>query len=277
MSTGDAPAVVVDADDVSRLDAHLDLRAEARQGLVDGVVHDLVDQVVQAAGGGGADVHPRPLPDRLQPLPALGSLRRCTHVPPRWNSCFPWDPYDTSKTKHNEKPGTGCHGERYRDRGAPRPPPLQQGWRWTAGRGTPVTFPFRSRQRRKDLGQVLPHGHHLAGLFRPGQKVPGGPGGGGVVQVKDPQHIPFRDDHRGPYVQIHDRAPPFPFPGRPDPFYFTTKSPRRGDFFRISEQFFIGAALPAGPGRCAGSSPGAQLPLRGLAAGDEDLPAGDAL
>src|SRR5699024_12287636 len=43
-------------------------RSVAGQGLVDGVVHDLVDQVVQATLAGGADIHARPLADRLQPF-----------------------------------------------------------------------------------------------------------------------------------------------------------------------------------------------------------------
>ena len=68
---GDAAAVVHDLDDVARLDAHLNVGAVAGQGFVDGVVHDLIDQVVQATGGGGADVHARPFPDRLQSLQDL--------------------------------------------------------------------------------------------------------------------------------------------------------------------------------------------------------------
>ena len=45
--------------------------AVAGQGLVDRVVHDLVDQVVQAALAGGADVHARALADRLEALEDL--------------------------------------------------------------------------------------------------------------------------------------------------------------------------------------------------------------
>ena len=45
--------------------------AVARQGLVDGVVHDLVHQVVQARLAGGADIHARALAHRLQPLQHL--------------------------------------------------------------------------------------------------------------------------------------------------------------------------------------------------------------
>ena len=36
------------------------------QRLVDGVVHDLIDQMVQAAGAGGADIHARALAHRFQ-------------------------------------------------------------------------------------------------------------------------------------------------------------------------------------------------------------------
>ena len=71
---GDAAAVVVDRDRVVRVDGHLDLGAEAGHGLVDGVVHDLPHQVVQAGGGRRADVHARALPDRLETLEDLDGL-----------------------------------------------------------------------------------------------------------------------------------------------------------------------------------------------------------
>ena len=45
--------------------------AVAGQRLVDRVVDDLVDQVVQAALTGGADVHAGPLADRLETLEDL--------------------------------------------------------------------------------------------------------------------------------------------------------------------------------------------------------------
>ena len=45
---GDAPAVVGDGDGVPGVDGHGDMRAVPRQSLVNGVVHDLVDQMVQA-------------------------------------------------------------------------------------------------------------------------------------------------------------------------------------------------------------------------------------
>jgi hypothetical protein len=38
----------------------------AGEGLVDRVVHDLVDEVMEAPGSGRADIHSRPLPDGLE-------------------------------------------------------------------------------------------------------------------------------------------------------------------------------------------------------------------
>ena len=63
---GNAPAVVLHRDAVVRMDLDLDVVAMPAHGLVDGVVHHLVDQVVQALHAGVADVHGRALPHRLQ-------------------------------------------------------------------------------------------------------------------------------------------------------------------------------------------------------------------
>jgi hypothetical protein len=49
---GDAAAVVGDRDAVVGVDEDLDVVGLAGQGLVDGIVHDLVDQVVQPASSG---------------------------------------------------------------------------------------------------------------------------------------------------------------------------------------------------------------------------------
>ena len=68
---GDAAAVVGDGDRPVRVDRHVDMRAEAGQRLVDGVVHDLVHEVVQAGRGGRADIHARALSDRLEALEHL--------------------------------------------------------------------------------------------------------------------------------------------------------------------------------------------------------------
>ena len=68
---GDAPAVVHHGNGVPLVDLHQYLRAEARQGLVNGVIHNLIDQVVEAGGGRGADIHAGPFPDGLQSLQDL--------------------------------------------------------------------------------------------------------------------------------------------------------------------------------------------------------------
>ena len=67
----DAAAVVDDPHAAVGLQRHLDVGGVAGECLVDGVVDDLVDQVVQAALTGGADVHAGTLADRLQALEEL--------------------------------------------------------------------------------------------------------------------------------------------------------------------------------------------------------------
>ena len=67
----DAAAVVDDPDPAVGQQGHLDPVAVAGQRLVDGVVDDLVDQVVQAALAGRADVHAGALADRLETLEDL--------------------------------------------------------------------------------------------------------------------------------------------------------------------------------------------------------------
>ena len=68
---GDAAPVVGNGDGVAFVDGHGDVRAVPGQGLVNGVVHDLVHQVVQTRGGSRADVHTRPLAYGLQALQHL--------------------------------------------------------------------------------------------------------------------------------------------------------------------------------------------------------------
>ena len=65
---GDAAAVVEDGHGVVGVDRDRDFGAEPRQRLVDGVVDDLVDEVVQARHAGGADIHAGSLADGLEPL-----------------------------------------------------------------------------------------------------------------------------------------------------------------------------------------------------------------
>ena len=75
---GDAAAAVDDRDRVVRVDRHRDRVVVARERLVDRVVDDLVDQVVEAADAGRADVHARPQPDRLEAFEHGDVLGRVT-------------------------------------------------------------------------------------------------------------------------------------------------------------------------------------------------------
>ena len=54
---GDAAAVIGHTDALAVFDGDLDMRAEARERLVDGVIHDLVYKVMQTARARRADVH----------------------------------------------------------------------------------------------------------------------------------------------------------------------------------------------------------------------------
>ena len=68
---GDAPAIIGDGDGVPLVDGDSDLIAEAGQGLVDGVIHNFIDQVVQTGFAGRANVHAGPFAHGLQPLQDL--------------------------------------------------------------------------------------------------------------------------------------------------------------------------------------------------------------
>ena len=64
---GDAAAIVGDGDGVAALvQRDGDGVGVAVEVFIDGVVDDFPDEVVQALGVGAADVHRRPLADRLQ-------------------------------------------------------------------------------------------------------------------------------------------------------------------------------------------------------------------
>ena len=67
----DTAPVVRDADHVAGQDHHVDLVAVPGQRFVDRIVHDLIDQMVQAARPGGADIHARALADGLEALQHL--------------------------------------------------------------------------------------------------------------------------------------------------------------------------------------------------------------
>ncbi len=67
----DPSPVVADGDPFVLVDHDLDRRTEASKGFVHRVVDDLVDHLEEAIGAGGADVHPRPLADRIDVLQHL--------------------------------------------------------------------------------------------------------------------------------------------------------------------------------------------------------------
>ena len=72
----DAAAVVDDRHRPVDVNRDVDLIAEPGERFVDRVVDDLVDEVMQAGGPGRADVHRRPLADRLEPFEDLDLVRR---------------------------------------------------------------------------------------------------------------------------------------------------------------------------------------------------------
>ena len=77
---GDPAPVVDDGDARVLVDHHRDLLAKAGHGLVDGVVHHLVDEVMQSPGTCGPDVHGRPLSDRIEALEDLDCAGVVAHV-----------------------------------------------------------------------------------------------------------------------------------------------------------------------------------------------------
>ena len=60
-----AAAIVLDGNRVILMDGNQYCVAESGECFVDAVVHDLVDKVVKPGLAGGADIHARPFPYRL--------------------------------------------------------------------------------------------------------------------------------------------------------------------------------------------------------------------
>ena len=71
MKLGDAAAIVGNGDGVAGVDGDGNVFAVARQGFVNGVIYDLIHQMVQTGGRGGTDIHTGSLPDSLQTLQNL--------------------------------------------------------------------------------------------------------------------------------------------------------------------------------------------------------------
>src|SRR5581483_6033827 len=78
----DARTPVLDGYRIVRMERDLDPVVAAGERLVDGVVDDLVDEVMEAPRAGRADVHARPQPDRLETLEngdVLSGVNRFSH------------------------------------------------------------------------------------------------------------------------------------------------------------------------------------------------------
>ena len=73
-SGGDAPAVVLYGDGVVFMYRDLDILTIAGECLVDGVVHHLIYQVVQALDPDVSNIHRRPLPDGFQAFQHLDTV-----------------------------------------------------------------------------------------------------------------------------------------------------------------------------------------------------------
>ena len=72
---GNPPAVVTDGHRAVLTQHHQNSVAMAREGLIDRVIHHLINQVVQTSWSGGADVHARAFADRFKSLQDLDLFR----------------------------------------------------------------------------------------------------------------------------------------------------------------------------------------------------------
>ena len=76
----DAAAVVRNRDGIVGVDDHDDIVAIAGQGFVDGVVHHLIDQVMQTARTDVADIHGRAFAHCLKSFQHLDTVGRIAFV-----------------------------------------------------------------------------------------------------------------------------------------------------------------------------------------------------
>ena len=74
-SGGDTPTVVDDGDGTIGVHGDIDAGGESRHDLVDGVVDDLVHEVVQTPRVGATDVHSGPFADGLESFEGLDAVR----------------------------------------------------------------------------------------------------------------------------------------------------------------------------------------------------------
>jgi hypothetical protein len=75
---GNPPAVVDDRDAAIDVDFDLDGFAESGHMFIDTVVDNFVDEVMKSVHAGAADIHRRPLPDRIKAFKHLDLVRAVT-------------------------------------------------------------------------------------------------------------------------------------------------------------------------------------------------------
>ena len=76
----DTASIILYVDDITRQDLYIDAVAVAGKRFVDRIIHDLVDEVVQAAWTGGTDVHTRAFPDSFQTFENLDLVRAVIRI-----------------------------------------------------------------------------------------------------------------------------------------------------------------------------------------------------
>ena len=145
----DTAAVVHHRDDIPLGDLYGDLVAVPGQRLVDGVVHDLIYQMVQSALRGGADIHARALADGLKPLQHLdlGCAVLMLHLGGAVFKSFRHQITSIGISGGQRPPLQSVVGAAF---GGPSCfiqincfPPGPAGWRWRAGKDRPPARPVR--------------------------------------------------------------------------------------------------------------------------------------
>ena len=71
----DPASVIFHGDGIIRIDRHMNFRTVSSQGFVHGIVHDLIDQMVESSLGNASDIHARTLPYCLQAFQDLDTVR----------------------------------------------------------------------------------------------------------------------------------------------------------------------------------------------------------
>ena len=78
-----ASTIILYSDGIILLDGDGDAVTETRQRLINGVVHDLIDEMMETTDGGAADIHARSLPNCFESFQNLNLIcaiiRRALH------------------------------------------------------------------------------------------------------------------------------------------------------------------------------------------------------